>query len=218
MRDNIFTDEELVARCQGELPGDTQSFEALVQRYENRIYTLVYCVVAQREEAEDVTQEVFLKVYRQLSTLNQQASFAAWLYRIATNAALDALERSKHRPQAAATPPSQADAITPLDHQPSALPGPEESALQAELRACIQQVLGELEQDQARVLVMRDFENLNYEDIASSLDLGLSAVKMRIHRARLAFQHIFLHSCGRFYLTDAVTSGKKDTRERVRKG
>src|SRR5689334_11244922 len=96
-----LSDEELVALCKTELPGDTRSYEVLVQRHMNRVYSVVYRVVCNKEEAEDITQEVFVKVYNGLKKFDQKAAFSSWLYRIATNSALDALDKTKRRPQAA---------------------------------------------------------------------------------------------------------------------
>lgn len=199
-----LSDEELAARCKRELPHDTRSYEVLVQRHMNRVYGLIYRMVGNREEAEDLSQEVFVKVYNNIKKYEQQAAFATWLYRIATNTALDALDRSKRRPQAAAPLKNQnkgEDETDLLSLQPSGAAGPEESAIQVELRECISRVLRKLDKEQARMLVMRDFNDLSYDEIASSLGAGLSAVKMRIHRSRLAFQEIFGQLCGKIYLT-----------------
>src|SRR5436305_9035668 len=88
-------DEELVARCKKELPGNTNSYEELVRRHKHRVYSVAYRVVSHKEEAEDITQEVFVKVYHGLKKFEQQSSFSSWLYRIATNSALDALDKTK---------------------------------------------------------------------------------------------------------------------------
>ncbi|HEX2911936.1 MAG TPA: sigma-70 family RNA polymerase sigma factor [Chloroflexia bacterium] len=208
-----LSDEELVARCKLELPGDTRSYEVLVQRHMQRVFSLVYRIVCNREEAEDITQEVFVKVYNGLKKYDQQAAFSTWLYRVATNAALDALDKIKRRPQAA-TPsrrPDGAEALDPLGSQPSPLAGPEDSSIQNELRNCISNVLKKMDRDQARMLVMRDFEDLSYDEIANSLGAGLSAVKMRIHRARLAFQERFSQLCGRIYLNFAPAGPSNKT-------
>ncbi|MDQ2906813.1 MAG: sigma-70 family RNA polymerase sigma factor [Ktedonobacteraceae bacterium] len=204
----VPTDDELVARCKKELPGNTRSYELLVQRHMNRVYSLVYRVVSNKEEAEDITQEVFIKVYHHLRTFEQQASFSSWLYRIATNSALDALDKIKRRPQTTGTLNSghndssgETDALQQV-HSPE--PGPEERAIQAELRECINRVLKKLDREQARLLVLRDFDDMSYDEIATMLQAGLSAVKMRIHRARLAFQEIFDHLCGKPSLTLSV--------------
>lgn len=152
-----LTDEELVARCKAELPGNTRSYEELVKRHMNRVYSLVYEVVADKEEAEDIAQDVFIKVYHNLNRFEQQASFSTWLYRIATNSALDTLDKIKRRPQVARSHNgSQAsgteEETNPIHQQPSADPGPEESILQAELRECIKCVLKRLDREQAQVL------------------------------------------------------------------
>ncbi len=195
MDDSTLSDKILVIRCQRELPDSTRSFEYLVRRYTQRVYALVYRIVANREEAEDITQEVFIKACYALPRLQQPALFSAWLYRTATNAALDALEKRKRRPLGESLDQEQEEG------QQAALavasgPGPEEQLARRELRDCINTVLGGLERDQARVLVMRDLEDLSYDDMARALDLSLGAIKMRLHRARLAFQRLFIKLCG----------------------
>lgn len=200
-----LTDEELVARCKKELPGDTRSYELLVQRHMNRVYSVVYRIVCSKEEAEDITQEVFVKVFNGIKKFEQQASFSSWLYRIATNNALDSLEKLKRQQKNAAPSVMYKDKdkeeeSDPLALHPSPEAGPEESALQRELRECISRVLRQLDRQQSRLLVMRDFDDLSYDEIAAALKLGLSAVKMRIHRARLSFQELFSQTCGRDHL------------------
>jgi RNA polymerase sigma-70 factor (ECF subfamily) len=204
-----LSDEELVERCQRELPHDTRSYELLVQRHMNRVYSLIYRMVCNREEAEDLSQEVFLKVFNNLKKYEQQAAFSTWLYRIATNTALDALDKVKRRPQAAAPLKGRDSAEEETDLlslQPSADDGPEDSLIKAELRECISRVLKKLDKEQARMLVLRDFNDLSYDEISKSLGAGLSAVKMRIHRSRLAFQEIFNQFCGKVYLAFTPTS------------
>jgi RNA polymerase sigma-70 factor (ECF subfamily) len=211
-----LSDEELVARAKRELPSDTRSYEVLVQRYMNRVYSIVYRVVCNKEEAEDVTQEVFVKVYNSLKKFEQQAAFSSWLYRIATNSALDALDKTKRRPQAATPVANQRNGSKEeetdlLSLQATTEAGPEDSAIQSELRECISRVLKKLDKDQARVLVMRDFDDLSYDEIAKVMGANLSAVKMRIHRARLAFQDVFGQFCGAVYLS--VSGSKTKTKE-----
>ncbi|GAC1364357.1 MAG: sigma-70 family RNA polymerase sigma factor [Ktedonobacteraceae bacterium] len=203
----IITDEELVTRCKVELPRTTRSYELLVQRHMNHVYNLVYRVVYDKEEAEDITQEVLVKVYNNIRSFDQKAAFSTWLYRIAVNSALDGLDKMKRR---RSTTASFSHASSPdleeLATLPSSAAGPEEEAMQSDLRACIQRVLKELDREHARVLVMRDFEDLSYDDIAQALEAKLSAVKMRIHRARLAFQTIFNQFCGQVYLSFSASS------------
>jgi RNA polymerase sigma-70 factor (ECF subfamily) len=194
-------DEELVARCKKELPGNTRSYEELVRRHKQRVYGIAYRVVSHKEEAEDITQEVFVKVYHGLKKFEQQSSFSSWLYRIATNSALDALDKTKRHSKNIAPLTSQnnmknEEETNALDLPASSAEGPEDKVIQKELRECINRVLKKLDREQARLLVMRDFEDLSYDEIARVLQLGLSAVKMRIHRSRLAFQEMFSQFCG----------------------
>ena len=217
-------DEELVARCKKELPGNTNSYEELVRRHKNRVYSVAYRVVSHKEEAEDITQDVFVKVYHGLKKFEQQSSFSSWLYRIATNSALDALDKTKRHSKNIAPLTSQnntknKEKTDALNLSASSAEGPEEKVIQKELRECINRVLKKLDREQARLLVMRDFEDLSYDEIARVLQLGLSAVKMRIHRSRLAFQEMFSQFCGAAQLAFSVASnsgskGKARTKEK----
>lgn len=214
----IVSDEELVGRCQTELPATTHSYEVLVRRHMDRVYSLAYRVVGNKEEAEDIAQDVFLKVYHGLKTFEQQATFSTWLYRITMNCALDALEKTRRhrqttvrffdraqRKDGAAHDEVTTGQVTPQDT-------PETQVIQRELRDCIQRVLKKLDREQARLLIMRDFEDRSYDEIAHLLQVGLSAVKMRIHRARLAFQEVFSQFCGGFRLSFSAPA--RDTKQK----
>lgn len=200
-----LSDEELVRRCKFELPDETQSFEILVERHKGKVYSLIYRLIGSREEAEDVTQEVFIKVFYNLKKFEEHAAFSSWLYRIATNSALDALAKLKRRPNPAVRPvssntstridPNEGEERAWQDFQKAAVSNPEEIISRAELRNCIAQVFTSLESEQASVLIMRDVDNLSYQEIATTTSSGLSAIKMRIHRARVAFQELFRKLC-----------------------
>lgn len=208
-----LSDEELVMRCKAELPTNTRSYEILVQRHMNKVYSIVYRVVYNREEAEDITQEVFVKVYNGIKKFEQQASFSSWLYRIATNSALDALDKMKRQSSNVLSfsnrgkKQDEEEEVDPLSHHASPKAGPEEKSIQRELRECIHRVLKKLDREQARILVLRDFEDMSYDEIATLLTSSLSAVKMRIHRARLVFQDMFGQFCGSVYSAISVAPG-----------
>lgn len=205
------TDEQLVALCKKELPGNTRSYELLVQRHLQQVYRIAYRVVGNQQEAEDVTQEVFLKVFGGLKKFEEQATFSTWLYRVALNTALDTADKNKRRPQKAQptikSNESSEQETDVLNLQPSQLLGPEDSAIGSELRRCINQVLKKLEDEQRNLLVMRDFDDRSYDEIAQRLNVGLSAIKMRIHRARLVFQEHFIQTCGKIYLPFSTPAG-----------
>ena len=204
--DTELSDEALIARCQKELPLNTRSYELLVQRHMDHVYTMVHRMIPNREDAEDVTQDIFIKVYHTLASFEHKSSFSTWLHRITVNHAIDASQKLKRRGVHLFTATDDKEVqIVQADTQTSSQPGPEERALQKEQRECINRVFQALDREQMRVLVMRDVEDFSYEEIASSLEVGLSAVKMRIHRARLAFQHLFLQLCDQTRLAFSVT-------------
>lgn len=218
-----LSDEELVARCKRELPADTRSYEVLVRRHMERVYGMAYRVVGNKEDAEDVAQDAFLKVYHGLKTFEQQASFSTWLYRIVTNCALDLLEKTRrHRHtnvrffgRSQRNGRTEEDEVTNVPT--SSDNAPEAQVMQGELRECIQSVLKTLDREQARLLIMRDYDDRSYDEIAHMLQAGLSAVKMRIHRARLAFQELFSRLCGSFSLSPSSSNRTSQSEAHMQK-
>jgi RNA polymerase sigma-70 factor (ECF subfamily) len=218
-----LSDEELVTRCKKELPANTRSYEELVQRHMHRVYSIIFRVVPHKEDAEDITQEVFVKVYHGLKKFEQQSSFSSWLYRIATNSAFDALNKNRRlsRNIAPIKSPhfaSKEEEIDLLTLQAAPEGGPEEKSIQKELRECINKVLKELDREQAHLLVLRDFDDLAYDEIARILKVGLSAVKMRIHRSRLAFQQIFNQLCRGAQPASSVAPGSGRAASKLKMG
>lgn len=182
----------LVRRCQHELPHKTSAFEELVSTYKGRVFTIAYRMLGDRHEAEDLAQEVFLKVFRAIKHLDDPLTFTAWISRITTNSCLDALAARQRRPRT--TPLSPADEDLPPYVDINNL-SPEEQALQHELRRCIERTLADMEPQARITLILRDIEQRPYQEIAETLHTGLGAVKMRIHRARLRFQELLLRVC-----------------------
>jgi RNA polymerase sigma-70 factor (ECF subfamily) len=180
--------EELARLCQRTIPEDTRAFELQVAHYRGRVFALAYRLMGNRQEAEDQAQEVFLKVYRSIKHLEDPATITSWLYRITTNTCLDALEKQKRRPPVTPlTPPGDERGEEPV-YADERIPTPEEAALRRELRRCLEMTLAQLDDRDRATLILREIEGRSYQEIAEGLAVGLSAVKMRIHRARLAFQ------------------------------
>ncbi len=189
----IQSDEELVVRCKNEFPLASQSFEALVQRHWKRVYSVVYKFVNNREDAEDITQEVFIKIYFNLLSFQQRSSFSSWSYRIAVTSTLDALDDIKKRHRTFSSLQFSDPEIERNDSTQLHLTmiGPEEHIIQKELRETINTVFKSLHSEKARILTMRDVEQLSYNEIATKLTMKQSTVKMRIHRARSNFQEMY---------------------------
>jgi RNA polymerase sigma-70 factor, ECF subfamily len=179
--------EELVRRCQRTLPYDTRAFEELVSQYKGRVFGTAYRILGNRQDAEDQAQEVFLKVFRNLKGLSEPATFPAWLDRITVNTCRDLLAMQQRRPSTVPLAPPEEDEAAPQYADTQTL-GPEEAALRHEVRRCLHRALRQLDESAIAALVLRDIEDRPYGEIVDVLGVGLSAVKMRIHRARLAFQ------------------------------
>ena len=188
--------DELVRLCQRTLPSDTRAFELLVSMYKERVYATAYRLMGDRQDAEDQAQEVFLKVYRGIRQLEDPAMFTSWVYRITTNTCFDALSKRKRRPQTTSLTPSEDDDTRDEPrYADTRLPTPEQAVLRRELWACLEKTLRELDETGRAALILRDIEDRPYQEIADMLSVKLSAVKMRIHRARLAFQQLLEQVC-----------------------
>jgi RNA polymerase sigma-70 factor (ECF subfamily) len=183
--DELESDSYLVERA---LDGDIAGFEKLVTRYQNKIMGYVGRMTnGDREEAEDITQEAFIKAYRSLDSFRGQASFSTWLYKIATNLCIDRARTKKRRPQ-------QAYSLDePMDKEEEGGGGreiadsrfePSKGVERDELRTLVRQTVGEMPEKQRQVLIMCDLQGMPYEDIAAALDIPLGTVKSRIFHAR----------------------------------
>ncbi len=158
---------------------DANAFGELVRRYQGRLYRLAYRMLGNAEEAQDATQEAFLRAYRALSSFRLDASFSPWMYRIATNVCLDML-RSR-RPQ------TSLDG-SPLD-PPAALSVEGAVAEREKLRAVVEAV-GRLPVGLRTVFLLRHETELSYEEIAQALGLPLNTVRTRLFRARNALKEL----------------------------
>ena len=181
-----MTEQELVRAAAG---GDTEAFERLVETYENKIYTLALRMSGSPDDAGDIAQEAFLAAWRGLPAFRGEAGFATWLYRLASNAAIDYLRRQKKQ----RGDMSLDDEELGLDAVDSA-PGPQETAEGSELRAAVAEGLNQLSQGHRQVLVLREVQGLSYEEIASVLEVDIGTVKSRISRARSSLRKILLEN------------------------
>lgn len=168
--------DTLIDRCR---QGDELAWEAVVRRYQGRVLGVALHYVRDREEARDVAQETFVKLYRNLARLEAGTTFLPWLLRIARNSAIDRLRRN-----AARRPPAEApeeDAAATPDPGPSA----EEALFQDARRALVYRALGALSERNREMILLKDIQQLRLEEVAEILDLPLGTVKSRTNRARL---------------------------------
>ena len=162
--------------------GDLEAFNALVLRYQNKVYSVCYRVMGDAASADDGTQEAFINAFRRLETY-KGGNFQAWLLRVATNTCYDLLRYQKRRPATHIDdlPGGDTDDGPPI---PDTLNTPEEAAQQTELSEAIQNCINGLSDDQRVVLVMSDVEGYGYQDIADVTGVQLGTVKSRLSRAR----------------------------------
>jgi len=179
------SDEELVRLCQKRLPGDLRPFHALVNRYRDRVINISYRFLSDPHDAEDVAQEIFLKIYRGLPDFQARSSFSTWLYTITSNTCKNRLRRRDRRPSL--LEPDLESLGIRLPKNPST----EQFVIARERRDAIQETLEELSETYREALILRDIQGLSYREISKVLEIGLSAAKMRVRRARLAFQKLY---------------------------
>jgi RNA polymerase sigma-70 factor (ECF subfamily) len=174
-----------LALVQAAKGGDVSSFEELVRRYDRNVFRIAQHITQNREDAEDVVQDAFLKAYSNLAQFQGQSKFYTWLVRIAVNEALMKLRR--RRPER--TVSLDEEVKTEEDSLPREVadwsPNPEQQYNQAELREILSKTIQGLPPGFRTVFVLRDVEGLSTEETAEALDLSIPAVKSRLLRARL---------------------------------
>lgn len=173
-------DAELISRA---LDGDEHAYAEIMARYRNQLYHLMYKMVRNREEAEDLVQEAFLKAFRALASFNEEFAFSTWLYKIAVNNCIDFLRKRRLQTYSYDKPIEAKDGKLRREYADSDLT-PDKRLLSTEKTRIINQAIDELPEKYHVVIVLRHREELSYEDIAACLDLPLGTVKARIFRAR----------------------------------
>jgi len=172
-------DRALVARI---LEGDRDRFTELVRRYEKRVVNYVYRITHRYEEAHDLAQDIFVKVYLALDRYDSKYQFSTWLFRIAQNAAIDVL-RKKTISEVPLARPSEDE---PQKEREFADPGvsPYRALKNKQLSAAIEKAVGNLPPDYRELIQLRHFAELSYEEIATMKKLPLGTVKNKLFRAR----------------------------------
>lgn len=175
-----LSDAELVELARQRGRRDQRPFQILMERHQNTIWRVCYGFLGNSEDAEDLTQETFVKAYRNLPRFEGRSSFKTWVYRIAINNCQNELRRRSRRPQ---------DSQTSLETAADFLPSAEDTEALAQRREQYAMLAGAyrlLRPEERRVLAMKDLEDLPYAEIAEMLGISLSAAKMRVQRARAA--------------------------------
>ncbi len=163
--------------------GDQKAFEALLKKYRNLVYHVMMKMVRNPQEAEDLSQEAFIKAFNALASFNDEFAFSTWLMKIATNNCIDFLRKKKLKTYSIDEPIQYKDDQVRME-LPAADPNPERQLLNAERSIMIDEAIQSLPPRYRHVIVLRHKEEKSYEEIAEILKLPLGTVKARIFRAR----------------------------------
>jgi RNA polymerase sigma-70 factor (ECF subfamily) len=177
----VRDDAKLVALV---LAGDQSAFAELVDRYHGEVYYLALRQLRQREDAEDLAQEAFLRAYRALSQYDPTRPFGAWLYAITARLCIDAHRRRRVRP-VSLTRPEEGTAAEEREWEiPDKTEGPEAQAERRDEAIRLSVLVDRLPPDYRLAILLRHSQDLSYEEIAAATGVPLGTVKARIHRAR----------------------------------
>ena len=175
-------DEQVVVRV---LAGETELFEILMRRYNQRLYRVARAILFDDAEAEDVMQDAYVRAWSHLEQFAGRSSFATWLTRIAVHEALARARRGRRMVQIEDLSPRTEESMKPLS---PAEAGPEQRAIQRDLRNALEIAMGALPESFRTVLMLRDVEGLSTAETAECLGIGEPLVKTRLHRARAALR------------------------------
>ena len=178
-----MTREEEMVIVKKVLAGDVNAFEDLVKDNQKSVYNLALKITKNESDALDVSQEVFLKAYTNLSNFRGDSRFSVWLYRLAYNACIDATRKSKASMNVSLTVTDDDNTSTEMELTDDR-PLPEKELERRETQREVQAAINELPEDQRKIIVMREFSDMAYEDIADALGINVGTVKSRLSRAR----------------------------------
>lgn len=179
------------ALVQETLEGNQLSFQLLVERYQDRIFGLARHYTRNAVELEDLVQDTFIKAYHRLETFQHQSSFSTWLYRIAVNTCLDFLKRRGRNPVQTVEDPELIETSSP-GRGAGSLGSPDAALEREEIVQVTHEALEELPEIFRTVLVLREFEEMAYQDIADLLGISIGTVESRLFRARARFKEAVL--------------------------
>ncbi|HEY9772260.1 MAG TPA: sigma-70 family RNA polymerase sigma factor [Planktothrix sp.] len=173
-------------------------FKSLVRRYQTRVYSVAVRILGNTEEAEEVMQDTFVKVHQNLDKFKNEASFSAWVFKIAHNLCVDLLRNKKRiqpfpvlsfDPQSTASDEDEPKSYT-VSQLADQAPGPEQMVDSDEQERVIAASLGKLPENQREVLVLHDIEGFSYQEIAEIVGASIGTVRSRLHYGRLKLREL----------------------------
>jgi len=168
--------DALIKKC---LRGDQTAWDTIVKTYRRKVFNVAYKFVGKHDEAEDLTQDIFVKVFRSLKSFDRRANFQTWLISISRNLCIDHY-RSVRKERETIDRDVDANELSPLSHDP----GPVAALEQQDRVQLLKQAMAELPETLRTAVLMRDIQELSYQEIADQLRLPEGTVKSRINRGR----------------------------------
>lgn len=174
-----WSDEtQIIAQARRELPYNHASFEVLVSRYKDLVYTLCYRLVGKSSDAEDLTQEVFTKVFLNLKSFEERSKFSSWVYRIAHNHCLNFIGKKKREREILGEYTDEKKRV-------------QNGSMSADVSEKLQFALNKISPDQRTILIMKFVIGLDLKEISESMELSVGAVKMRLMRSKEEFKKYY---------------------------
>jgi len=182
-------EKEIIQRV---LSGDSNAFEDLVHANQKNVYNLALKMTRNEEDALDISQEAFIKAYRQLSNFRGDSKFSVWMYRLTYNLCIDFLRKKKPESKVVSLNyEDESGETTPLE-VPDLRNLPEDNAIRSEMRSTIKDSIEELAEKHRDILVMREITGMSYDEMAETLRVNVGTVKSRLARARLKLVEILI--------------------------
>jgi RNA polymerase sigma-70 factor (ECF subfamily) len=182
------------------MQGDRAALGDLLEQHRHRFFNVAFRMVGHREEAAEVTQDAMLKIIEGIGTFQGQAALTTWMIRIVMNTAISHLRKRRLRQTVSLDAPGAANAGRAggiqeqlADHRE---PAPDQSVQNQEMIRCLQDAISRLDTDFHSVLVLRDIDQMDYQQISEVLDIPVGTVKSRLFRARLSLRHQMLEQSG----------------------
>ncbi|WP_064505468.1 RNA polymerase sigma factor [Defluviitalea phaphyphila] len=173
--------------------GDILAFEELILRYEAKIYNIAYRMLSNEEDAKDVSQEIFIKVFKKLKKFRGDSNFSTWLYRIATNACIDELRKRKGKEIYSVDEKIETKEGSIIKEYVDDKQNVEELIINKEKAYSIQLAINKLSEEHKKAIILRDLQGLEYNEISKILECSLGTVKSKISRARRKLKELLIN-------------------------
>jgi len=182
-------DDDLLQRAAS---GDIEAFEQLVRGYERLIYNITYRMLGNPDDARDASQEVLIKIYKNLSKCTNMKAFKSWVYTVANNTCIDEIRKRKNKTADSLDAYFQTEDGEMEKQLPADDPLPEDLLLRKEKREVLQAAINQLSPEHKALIVLRDIKGLSYDELAEATETSLGTVKSRLSRARSQLCKIIL--------------------------